>query len=85
MKNILKNYSFIICMLTGIAAEHDDVQQTVAHQTVTAVDAANGLTGNQQVGDSLGEAFTADLQTTDLIVRRGIYQNRELSHINAEV
>ena len=33
--------------LTGVAAEDDDIEQGVAHQTVAAVDAADSLACNE--------------------------------------
>ena len=39
---------FFGCVLTGVSAEHDNIQKGISHQTVSAVDSADSLTGYEQ-------------------------------------
>ena len=82
-----KRYVLRLCSrcLSCVAAEYDDIQKGVAHQTVSSMDAADCLTCNKQIVDHLCEAVPADLQTAVLIVQRRVNQDRELSHIDAVV
>ncbi len=68
--------------LACVAAKYDDVQQGVAHQTVSSVDPSYSLSCHQKVVDHLREAVSADLQSAVLIMKRRIYEDRQFSHID---
>src|SRR5699024_5892041 len=74
---------FSLCRsgLTSIAAEYDDIQQRVAHQTVTAMDTANSLTGNIQVFNA-ALAIGSNIDTAVLIMQSRVNQDRFLADID---
>ena len=79
-----KRYVLRLCSrcLSCVAAEYDDIQKGVAHQTVSSMDAADCLTCNKQIVDHLCEAVPADLQTAVLIMKGRIDENRFLTDID---
>ena len=66
----------------GVAAENDDIKQTVTHQTIAAVDAAYDLTGGVQIFD-IGLAVVGDLKTAILVMECGVDQDRLLANVDA--
>ena len=68
--------------LTCIPAKYDNVKKGIAHQTVSSMNTACGLSCRQEVWNRLGEAFSVNLKTAVLVMQRRIDQDRNLSHIN---
>ena len=66
----------------GVAAENDDIQQTVTHQTIAAVDAAYDLTGGVQILH-IGLAVIGDLKSAVLVMECGVDQDRLLANVDA--
>lgn len=65
-----------------VPAEHDDIQQAVAHKPVPAMDAAHHLTGCKQIFN-VRLAVGGDFYAAVLIVQGGIDQNRLLADVDA--
>ena len=74
----LSSFALCCCCLTGIAAEYDDIQKRVAHQTVSAMDSAYCLTCNQQIADLLCKSVSADFQTAVLVMKGRVNQESAL-------
>ena len=69
---------------TRNTAKDDDIQQAVAHQTVSTVNTANSFTGNKQ-SRQLGLCILVNKNTAILVMQRRIDQNRFLAQVNAKL
>ena len=69
-------------VLACAAAKDDDVQQTVAHQAVAAVDASDHLAGGKEVFH-VGLAVRGDVQAAVLVVQRRIDKDRLPADVDA--
>lgn len=61
----------IACIPACIPAKDDDIQETVAHEPVSPVDASHRLPGHIEVGYMRRLAIGANVQAAVLIVERG--------------
>ena len=65
----------------GVAAENDNVQQTIAHKSITAVNAAYDLTGGVEIFN-VGLAVIGDFQSAFLVVQGGLNQNGLFTNVD---
>lgn len=70
------------CLFSGIASEDYNVKKRVAHKTISAVNTANGFSGNEKILNS-GFSVVRNIYTAVLIVKSRIHKNRLAPNINA--
>ena len=67
---------------TRISAEHDNIEEGVAHEAVSAVDTARDLARRVEVLN-VGSAVNGDIETAVLVVESRVHEDRLLADVDA--